>query len=976
MLKLALLGPPRIDRDGSPVHFDTRKAVALLALVSMAEQPLSRDRLAAMFWPDSDDERARGALRRTLSVTAAGVGDALVVTRATVAVEKNHLQVDAVEFRRLLARGDLVALDKACALYRDDFLAGFAVRDCPEFDDWQSSTGAELRQRLSTALETLVTARIAHGDLDRALELTHRWVALDALHEPAQQATIRLLAMTGQRSAALRQYRECVRALADELGVAPLRETTALYDEVRSGRLAASERGESTRPAATVPTAAQLAPPGVRAVMPSALAEIPDDFVGRAEQLAALEPTLSSAGPRGRLATVIGETGAGKTRLIAELAARASRAGSSVFVVRAHEGEANLPFAVLTDLLVQVLGRRPDLPQELANHVALEISRLVPAFSAVSPPPALTSAGLTRLYSAVASTLVAAAQADHGRPAVFFVDDAHWADDATLSALSYLTNRLENVPIRLVLTWAPENAERLGALGVTVAKAVADGLAVVVHLEPFGIAEIAQLLAAMPGVQSGPTLAKAPELDAARLLTETRGLPLLVVEYIRAAHGATVETPPAGVRDLLDRRIDAAHETTVQVVSAAAVLQGRFDADLLRAVSGRSEVETADALDDAVRHRLLEENPAMSDADQPEYDFPFEALRRVVYERTTFARRRLLHGRAADALARRHERTPSVDSAAAVSPGVVAHHFEQSGRETEAATWWWRAAARSRGLYAHEQAYADLSRALALGYSPADVWTSIGDVLVALGRYSEALSAYESAAGLAEDSQFAAGIEHKLAEVHHRLGDWSAADDHLRAAVELLSTADEGVLLPQAPESSGALLARIGSDRALLAYRTGDVAVARELAHEALNTALAAGDTAAAAQALDVLGMVSAAAGDLEAAESLLRRSIDQAVGLPDSGVATAALNNLARVLADRGRRDEALVAAREALRLGAERGDQHRLAALHTNLADLLHAAGDDAAALEHLKEAARLFAGVDTGGEPRAEIWTLVEW
>jgi tetratricopeptide (TPR) repeat protein len=87
-------------------------------------------------------------------------------------------------------------------------------------------------------------------------------------------------------------------------------------------------------------------------------------------------------------------------------------------------------------------------------------------------------------------------------------------------------------------------------------------------------------------------------------------------------------------------------------------------------------------------------------------------------------------------------------------------------------------------------------------------------------------------------------------------------------------------------------------------------------------------------------------------------------------------LNNLARVLADVGRRDDALDAAREALRLGAERGDQHRLAALHTNLADLLHAAGDEDEALEHLKEAARLFAGVDTGGEPRAEVWTLVEW
>jgi tetratricopeptide (TPR) repeat protein len=213
-----------------------------------------------------------------------------------------------------------------------------------------------------------------------------------------------------------------------------------------------------------------------------------------------------------------------------------------------------------------------------------------------------------------------------------------------------------------------------------------------------------------------------------------------------------------------------------------------------------------------------------------------------------------------------------------------------------------------------------------------------------------------------------AGVEHKLAEVHHRLGDWAVADDHLRAALELL--AEDGTVQP------GALLARINADRALLAYRRGDVAAARELASSAVAMAEPVHDAMATAQALDVLGMLSASTGDLDAAESSLRGSIEQARTLPDSGVAVAALNNLARVLADLGRRDAALATAHEALRLGAERADQHRLAALHTNLADLLHAAGDEDAALEHLKEAARLFAAVDTGGEPRAEVWTLVEW
>jgi len=939
MLNVALLGPPRIEHDGQPVHFDTRKAIALLALVSMAEQPLSRDRLALMLWPDSDDERARGALRRTVSVTAAGVGDALVVNRATIALDESKASVDAVKFRRFTAAGDVESLGHACALYRGDFLTGFAVRDSPDFDDWQNSTADDLRRRLSTALETLVAARVAGGELEAALELAHRWVALDALHEPAQQATIRVLAMTGQRSAALRQYRECVRALADELGVAPLHETTALYDDVRSGRLAGQ-----TRPA----------PPAVRpvALPPS---EVADDFVGRAAQLAALESVLLTEAGTGRLVALIGETGSGKTRLVTELTARASRVGTGVLVVRAHQGETDLPFTVLTDLLMQIVRRRPAVADIVPAHVALEVARLLPGFSSVQPAPAdavTNTAGLTRLFSAVATVLVAASPEDAGRPDVFVIDDVHWADDATLSVVSYLINRLSELPIRLALTWAPENAGRIAGLRATVADAVADEVASVVSVEPFGLAEIGALLAA-----------SSTQLDGARLLAETRGLPLLVMEYIRAAQHGPVESPPAGVRGLLESRVDAVRETTLQVVSAAAVLQGRFDADLIRAVSGRSDAETSDALDEAIRYRLLEETAAGTESASVAYDFPFEALRRVVFERTTFARRRLLHGRAADALSRRHERDLSTSASAA----VVAYHFEQAGRDAEGAAWWWRAAARSRALYAHEQAYSDLARALALGYSPADVWASTGDVLVALGRYTEAIGAYESAAGLASDAAFSGGVEHKLAEVHHRLGEWAVADDHLRAALELLN---------EEPVEGDAMRARINADRALLAYRRGDVTAARELAAGAVAMAEPAGDAMAAAQALDVLGMVAAATGDLVAAESNLRRSVELARTLPDSGVAVAALNNLARVLADLGRRPEALETAREALRLGAERADQHRLAALHTNLADLLHAAGDEDGALDHLKEAARLFAAVDTGGEPRAEVWTLVEW
>jgi len=357
---------------------------------------------------------------------------------------------------------------------------------------------------------------------------------------------------------------------------------------------------------------------------------------------------------------------------------------------------------------------------------------------------------------------------------------------------------------------------------------------------------------------------------------------------------------------------------------------------------------------------VLTEIPPPGPQQAPSYGFPYEALRRTVYESATLARRRLLHGRAADALVRRHERDPATTRAAA-----VADHLQRAGRDEQAAQWWWRAAEVARDLYAHAEAHTHLTKALALGHPQLPGRMALGEVLVALGRYREALAEFETAAALAAeaDRTTQATIEHKLADVHHRLGDWDLAEAHLAVVTELVEGTEPG------------RLARAQADRAVVAYRRGAASQAADLGRAALASARAAADPGATAQALNVLGMLAARSGDTAAAERYLRDGLAEARPL-EPGAAVAALNNLARLLAETGRGEEALTAAAEALELGRELGDQHRVAALHTNLADLLHADGQRDAAMTHLKEAARRFASVDVGDAPRPEIWTLVEW
>jgi DNA-binding SARP family transcriptional activator len=975
-LSLALLGPPVVRRDGAPVTFDTRKATAMLALLAVTGREHSREQLADLLWPEADSAKGRASLRRTLSVTAAVMDDGLIVSRAAIALDPALVRVDVREFNALIARPDTASLERAAALYRDDFLAGFTLRGCAEFEEWQASVSEELRQALARGLQRLVAACVAYGALDRAAGHARRWLQLDPLHEPAHQAIIRLHGWAGQRSAAMRQYRSLVRVLDRDLAVRPLPETTRLYDDVRAGRL-----GPPPVPVAT-PAADEAAAPDESPAAPAGTPTWP--LVGRTAELATLRAAWQAAGSdggrggaglSGRVVAIAGQAGSGKTRLIAELRAEAAGAGAAVLAARSHDGETGLPFVLAADLLRTALAIRPDLPETLPGQTAAMAGRLVPALAASHPdaatPPLDSPVAVTRLYAAIADTLQAAAcvgekpgdaggTRETGAAGIVVVEDVHWADSSSLGLLAYLVRRLADWPLLLVLSWQPEQAGRLRVLRTALGEAESQSMGQTVEPGLLGREAIGALLG-LDGM---------PKVDVSRLLAETRGLPMLVREYVEALRAAEEPEsgadepgpwwPPPSVRDLLRTRLQAVSEAARQMLTAAAVLGSDNDADLLRAVSGRGEDEIVEAIDEALARSLLTEIPPPSPRQAPSYGFPYEALRRTAYDSATLARRRLLHGRAADVLVRRHERDPATTLAAA-----VAGHLQLAGRDEEAAQWWWRAAQVARELYAHAEAHAHLTKAMALGYPQLPGRLALGEVLVALGRYREALAEFETAAALATEGDLAtqAAIEHKLADVQHRLGDWDLAEAHLAVVTELVEGTEPG------------RLARAQADRAVVAYRRGAAGQAADLGRAALASARAAADPGATAQALNVLGMLAARSGDTAAAESYLRDSLAEARPL-EPGAAVAALNNLARLLAETGRGPEALTAAAEALELGRELGDQHRVAALHTNLADLLHADGQRDAAMTHLKEAARRFASVDGGDAPRPEIWTLVEW
>jgi tetratricopeptide (TPR) repeat protein len=286
-----------------------------------------------------------------------------------------------------------------------------------------------------------------------------------------------------------------------------------------------------------------------------------------------------------------------------------------------------------------------------------------------------------------------------------------------------------------------------------------------------------------------------PRIDVDLLLAETRGLPMLVREYVEAFRAVPPGSGPAAAGQRAGPVPDpAAGGQRARQADAHGGRGARSDndADLLRAVSGRGEDEIVEAIDETLARSLLAEIAPVSarqasPPSAPSYGFPDEALRRTAYESATLARRRLLHGRAAAALIRRHERDPAATGAA-----TVAGHLQLAGRDGEAAQWWWRAAAVARELYAHAEAHAHLARALALGYPELPGRVALAEVLVVLGRYREALAELETAAAIAAEGEPATQAAQAQAGPAQADGQRDAAMIHLEEAARRFAAVDVG----------------------------------------------------------------------------------------------------------------------------------------------------------------------------------------
>ena len=217
-LRLRLLGPSHLELDDQPVDLQRRKVLALLVYLAVTSEAHPRDSLATLLWPELDQSAARTALRRDLSVLNKGLGHAwLEIDHESVRLRRGAspaapqamFWLDLDEFHRLLRACEthghpatatctvcLPLLEEAAGLYRGEFLAGFTLRDSPEFDEWQFFQAESLRAELASVLERLVREHSTRGEEGAAafsvLAQRSRMLAGDGI-QPHQSPVSRFL---------------------------------------------------------------------------------------------------------------------------------------------------------------------------------------------------------------------------------------------------------------------------------------------------------------------------------------------------------------------------------------------------------------------------------------------------------------------------------------------------------------------------------------------------------------------------------------------------------------------------------------------------------------------------------------------------------------------------------------------------------------------------------------------------------------
>ena len=491
---------------------NTNRLRSLLAyLVLRSRTPQSREYLAFLLWPDSDEAQARTNLRQLLHHLRKALPDGTELIQADAQTiswnPETESSLDVADFKSAVTRAaeaasradadaERRALESAVAIYEGDLL--------PElYDEWLRPLREQLKQQLVEALSRLTELFEAAREYPAAIRNAERLVREDPVREQSYQQLIRLHLASEDRTGAVRVYHKGMKVLREELGISPAPETRALLD--------AAIASTHSKPHVVE------APHGVAAFAPLLL--------GRDREWASLQAAWSKV-QQGHVlfALIRGEAGIGKSRLAEELFALASRTGSAVRT-RCYSAHGNLSYAPVSDLLRTPLLRSgiEHLPKPQLSELARILPELLIEEHEISAPqPFAESWQRQHFFEALMAAFRLAP-----RPMLLSIDDLQWCDRETLDWLHLLLRAKQAGGLMLMGTARNEEVDRDHPVLDLSRSLSQSGQLLEIDLGPLSL-EATEALARQTGERG------LDEGYLARLHADTRGNPLFIIESVRS----------------------------------------------------------------------------------------------------------------------------------------------------------------------------------------------------------------------------------------------------------------------------------------------------------------------------------------------------------------------------------------------------------------------------------------------------------
>ncbi|MHA1524788.1 MAG: BTAD domain-containing putative transcriptional regulator [Alphaproteobacteria bacterium] len=201
------------------------------------DNPPSRDRVMALLWGDRFNEQARQSLRQSISklrqLLVCDQRCAIWADNDRLGLDPDLVSIDLTQFITLTAKHDPLSDAKAAAIFQTTLLEGLFVRE-NAFEEWLATERSRVNELAFPVFERLARHHLKEQGQSAAIEVAQRLIALDPLRETSHRLLMRILAQSGQRAAAIKQFNNCAQILMRELNVAPDPETKRVLEEIKT----------------------------------------------------------------------------------------------------------------------------------------------------------------------------------------------------------------------------------------------------------------------------------------------------------------------------------------------------------------------------------------------------------------------------------------------------------------------------------------------------------------------------------------------------------------------------------------------------------------------------------------------------------------------------------------------------------------------------------------------------------------------